>query len=156
MRFWSFDPKYLTGKLLGDVWLNGQIGRNRLIEKEGRYYNHSQLRRFRECDMPLATLDQYLYYVYEESLKRGYHYNRSLISPERNFCHLRVKRGQVRWEMIHLLNKLYNKGYEEKADEIKGLLKANAILELNPIFILVDDERRESWEKGPVYIDYYS
>ena len=75
MRLWSIHPKYLDSKGLVALWREGLLALAVLQGKTKGYTHHAQLVRFRETDRPIDTMTAYLGYVFDESVKRGYHFD---------------------------------------------------------------------------------
>ena len=140
MRIWSIHPKYLDPKGLVALWREVLLAKNVLEEKTKGYKNHPQLTRFKKSDNPLKGINQYLAAVFEESLTRGYHFNKAKF----NFCHeplnLSVTRKQIEYERQHLLKKLKTR------DTVRyhKLLKETKI-EPHPLFTIIEGEIEE-WE----------
>lgn len=106
MRLWSMHPKYLDAKGLVALWREGLLAQKVLQGETQGYRNHPQLNRFKTTRSPLATIDTYLYHVYQESLRRGYHFDRKKISRSRTKTRVEVTSGQISFERKHLLSKL--------------------------------------------------
>lgn len=106
MRLWSLHPRYLDAKGLTALWREGLLARKVLKNKTRGYRNHPQLVRFRVQEDPVAALDFYLRQVYEESLRRGYSYDKSKIGIGRPVSLIPVPDGQLRYELAHLKEKL--------------------------------------------------
>jgi hypothetical protein len=140
MRIWSIHPKYLDTKGLVALWRETLLAKNVLEDKTKGYKNHPQLTRFKNSDNPLQGINQYLEAVYQESVTRGYHFNKDKC----NFCHelvnLTVTRRQIEYEMQHLLKKLKTRDIER----YHRLLKETNI-EPHPLFKIIDGEIEE-WE----------
>jgi len=140
MRIWSLHPKYLDTKGLVALWRETLLSKNVLEDKTKGYKNHPQLTRFKNSDNPLQGINQYLEAVYQESVTRGYHFNKDKC----NFCHellnLTVTRRQIEYELQHLLKKLKTRDIER----YHRLLKETNI-EPHPLFKIIDGEIEE-WE----------
>ncbi len=143
MRLWSIHPKYLDRIGLVAVWREGLLAKRVLEGKTRGYRNHPQLIRFKRYEEPLDLIDAYLYQIYLEAKKRGYKFNSSKI----RFIELReavkVTRGQLEFEFIHLLKKL-EKRDKKKYEELKNISFKN--IEPNPVFQVVEGGIEE-WEK---------
>ena len=140
MRIWSIHPKYLDTKGLVALWRETLLAKNVLEDKTKGYKNHPQLTRFKNSDNPLQGINQYLVAVYQESVTRGYHFNKDKCNFCRELVNLTVTRRQIEYEMKHLLKKL-------KTRDIKRyhrLLKETNI-EPHPLFKIIDGEIEE-WE----------
>jgi hypothetical protein len=144
MRLWSLNPDYLDRAGLLAVWREGLLAR-KVIEGETKgYKNHPQLIRFNDCEVPLLAINSYLYYIFLESKLRGYSFDKSKVSGDRLKHIITVTRGQIRFELKHLLKKL-KKRDSNKYKEVKDITHDK--IELNPIFIQIDGEI-EYWERG--------
>ena len=141
MRLWSIHPNYLDTRGLCGLWREGIMARNALLGKGHGYRNHPQLLRFKKQDNPLIFIDTYLLCVYNESIKRNYHFNRDLFGFNFTDLKIDVTDGQVLYEFKHLKRKLKTRDFEKysKLKEIK-------FPEVNPVFKVVIGDI-ESWEK---------
>ena len=106
MRLWSLHPSYLDSAGLVALWREGLLARKVLSGHTKGYIHHPQLHRFRETPHPLQTLDAYLKAVYDESLRRGYHFDPQKITPMEPLPLLLLPDKQLEYEFRHLLNKL--------------------------------------------------
>lgn len=140
MRLWSIHPKYLDSKGIVALWREGLLARAVLNGKTNGYKNHPQLERFKKQEDPSIALDTYLLYVYKESVKRGYKFNKMKIGHQFTDSKIDVTDGQITYELQHLKNKLRSRN-KQKYDNIKGLKKASP----NPIFRVVKGNV-EDWE----------
>ena len=107
MRLWSLHPSYLDAVGLVALWREGLLARKVLQGQTKGYIHHPQLFRFRETGNPIHVLDFYLKTVHDESIRRGYNFDLSKISPCENRppdLHLAVK--QLEYEIHHLKVKL--------------------------------------------------
>ena len=140
MRIWSLHPKYLDSKGLVALWRETLLAKNVLEGKTKGYKNHSQLNRFKKSKNPIDSINQYLYAVYNEALERGYNFNKDKIN--RNFSHLNltVTKGQLNFEIGHLLSKL-KKRNRIKYNELNKL----TTIDPHPMFNLVEGGI-EDWE----------
>lgn len=78
-----------------------------VLRGETRGYTlHPQLERFLAHDSPRLAINAYLASVYDESLVRGYNFDRSKIGPVRVVPLISVNSGQIHHEWRHLLQKL--------------------------------------------------
>jgi hypothetical protein len=139
MRLWSIHPKYLDSKGLSGLWREALLAKKVLKGKTEKYKSHPQMNRFK--GKPIAFIDMYLKYIYEESCRRGYCFDKTRIG--RNFTKKRIKvnSGQISYEFEHLKKKL--KVRDKK--RYKALLKIKRI-EANPLFS-VKKGPVEDWEK---------
>ena len=87
MRIWTVHPKFLDQKGLGAAWREGLMAQSVLSKylkgMKAGYSNHAQLIRFKQQKKPLQALCNYMHYLWEESVERGYSYNRKLIKLEK-------------------------------------------------------------------------
>ena len=143
MRLWSLNPKYLDSKGLLAVWREGLLAKKVLERKTKGYKNHPQLIRFRNYEDPLAAINSYLYYIFLESQHRGYSFNESKISFIKLRKTITITKGQIKYELEHLLKKL-NIRDQKKFNEIKNLNLSK--IETNPIFKVIEG-KIEHWEK---------
>jgi hypothetical protein len=107
MRLWSVHPKYLDVQGLVALWREALLAQAVLRGRTKGYRHHPQLERFRSQSAPLAAIGAYLGSVHAESLRRGYHFDRTRIdrvslAPRR----IPVNREQLQFEWRHLLCKL--------------------------------------------------
>jgi len=145
MRLWSLHPKYLDAKGLVALWREGLLARKVLEGKTKGYKYHPQLLRFKNFKKPILAIESYLYYVYLEGQKRNYDFDKSKLKIRKPVSNIMpVTSGQVQFEFSHLRKKLK----QRDAKNYKFLCKNKniGILELNPVFYLVDWEI-ESWER---------
>jgi hypothetical protein len=140
MRIWSIHPKYLDTKGLVALWRETLLAKNVLEEKTKGYKNHPQLTRFKNSNNPLQGINQYLAAVYQESLARGFHFNKEKFNVYHEPVILTVTRRQIEHEMQHLLKKLKTRDTER----YHRLLKETNI-EPHPIFNIIEGEIEE-WE----------
>ena len=140
MRIWSLHPKYLDSKGIVALWREALLAKHVLEGHSKGYSNHPQLTRFKSNKDPLDCIHYYLSVVYEESLKRGYHFNRNKIPDVIAPCVMKVTKGQLEYEKQHLLKKLVirNPLLYQKLHSLKHL-------EQHPIFQIVDGQIEE-WE----------
>lgn len=140
MRIWSLHPKYMDVKGLVALWRESLLAKHVLEGKTKGYKNHPQLNRFKKAKNPVDCINQYLAEVYHESLCRGYHFNKGKIKWDFSSTVLTVTRGQIDYEVKHLLNKLKTRD----SDRYNSLMEI-AEFEPHPLFYLVDGEV-EKWE----------
>ena len=140
MRLWSIHPKYLDAKGLVAVWREGLLAQKVLKGETRGYTNHPQLDRFKSQRDPLAAIGRYLYYIYKESLKRGYSFNLGKIDKIKSGARMTLNTGQVGYERRHLLAKLRSRDWSL-------FLKVRLVkeLEVHPFFRIVKGEIAD-WE----------
>jgi hypothetical protein len=138
MRIWSLHPKYLDTKGLVALWRETLLAKNVLENKTVGYKNHPQLIRFKKSNNPLQSINQYLSFIYDESIIRGYKFNRDKIdwNFERNT--LTVTNGQMIYEVEHLKRKLVIR-------DPLSLKKLGEDCSPHPIFNIIEGNI-ESWE----------
>lgn len=142
MRLWSVHPSYLDAKGLVALWREGLLARAVLKKQTQGYRHHPQLERFRRCPEPVAAIDCYLWSVYEESKKRGYHFEAGKLGQKKRCSKIWVTDGQLRYEKEHLLAKL-------KLRDQSGCyqkMKAATELQPHPLF-KVRPGAIETWER---------
>lgn len=140
MRLWSLHPKYLDSKGLVALWREALLAKKVLLNETKGYKTHPQLIRFRKTKYPLGTINAYLFHVYCEALKRGYCFDKTKFGKSKKQI-IHVTKGQITFEMIHLLKKLKLRDLRqfEKYKKIK-------IIQPHPMFKVIDGEV-ETWEK---------
>lgn len=105
------------------------------------YQNHPQLDRFKTSPEPVAAIVAYMQAVYNESIERGYTFNRSLILPGFNEAPkglIPVTSGQIDYELEWLESKFLQRSPAE-------LERLNEVT-LHPLFHEISGEI-ESWER---------
>lgn len=140
MRIWSVHPKYLDTKGLVALWRETLLAKNVLEGNTKGYKNHPQLTRFKNSVNPLQSINLYLEAVYQESLKRGYHFNKEKFSSYSEKVILTVTKAQMEYEMQHLLKKLETRDttrYHKFVDAVN--------IESHPLFKIIEGEI-EDWE----------
>ena len=132
MRLWSIHPKYLDRQGLIALWREGLLARKVLQGRTKGYKKHPQLDRFKCSGFPVDYIERYLYHVLKEAERRKYKFKRTKISPKRRRIRLKVSKGQISYEISHLLKKLKRRSPAQytKLKRIKKILA-------NPIFIVV-------------------
>lgn len=106
MRLWSLHPKYLDRQGLLALWREGLLAQKVIQGKTKGYKSHPQLKRFQQQNDPLAAIGSYLMAVQQESVSRGYRFDRGKIARVKKIPPIKVARGQVEYERLHLLKKL--------------------------------------------------
>lgn len=140
MRIWSVHPRYLDVKGLVALWRETLLAKNVLEGNTKGYKNHPQLIRFKNAKSPLNSINQYLSFVYEESVKRGYHFDKNKFDGTVQNPQLKLTTGQLEYEVKHLLRKL-----QERDKEKYILLSKEKEVEIHPIFYKVEG-KVEDWE----------
>ncbi len=142
MRIWTIHPMYLDSKGLVALWRETLLAKNVLKGLTKGYTNHPQLVRFKNAEEPIKAINTYLYYIYLESLKRNYSFDKSKFKEIDKDIKIEVSIGQINYEFKHLLKKLENRDKEsyKKLKNIKNI-------ETHPIFI-IKKGGVEKWEKA--------
>lgn len=140
MRIWSLHPKYLDTKGLVALWRETLLAQHVLDGKTSGYRNHPQLNRFKNSKKSTDSINQYLAAVYNESVKRGYNFNKNKINWDFRESTLSVTQGQLKYEFDHLLKKL------ESRDSVKFQKLCNeSEIDAHPLFKIIDGGI-EDWE----------
>jgi len=141
MRLWSLHPKYLDSKGLVALWREALLAKKVLEQKTKGYKHHPQLVRFKESEAPLAAINQYLQIVCDEASARQYHFDASKIETGyKNPSCIKVTKGQLYYEVEHLLQKLKSRDQQK----FKKLHKAKKF-QAHPLFKIVNGNI-EDWE----------
>jgi hypothetical protein len=141
MRIWSLHPKYLDSKGFVALWRESLFAKQVLECNTKGYKNHPQLNPFKNSGNAVGCINQYLVAVYENSLERGYNFNKNKINPDFMPTRLTVTDKQIKFKMKHLLRKLKTRD-PEKFQKLSRKRKINA----HPLFRIIDGEI-EPWEK---------
>lgn len=141
MRLWSIHPQYLDRQGLLALWREALLAKHVLEGKTKGYKNHPQLARFKLSENPVGCINQYLSFVYEEAVKRGYDFNRNKIDWDFRPVKLPVVSGQIEYERLHLIKKLKIRD-KSRYDE---LLAVKELLP-HPLFEIKAGDI-EDWEK---------
>ena len=141
MRLWSLHPSYLDAQGLVALWREGLLARKVLQDQTRGYRHHSQLVRFQEFSDPVAAILAYLWGVYEEAARRGYHFDYSKIIIKPTEIELKVTIGQLEYEFMHLINKLKLRNLQQYRKIVSVKIPS-----AHPIFLIVPGEI-EKWEK---------
>lgn len=141
MRLWSLHPKYLDARGLVALWRETLLAKNVLEGKTKGYLNHPQLIRFKELPRPLDAINEYLVSIYNESLERGYNFDKTKIDWTYKWQRIGLTSGQLEYEFKHLLSKLK----EREILRYNNLINFT-IIDSHPIFDL-EDGGIASWEK---------
>ncbi|MBF0478007.1 MAG: DNA lyase [Candidatus Omnitrophica bacterium] len=143
MRLWSLHPLYLDSKGLVALWRESLLAQKVLMGKTKGYKNHPQLERFKEHKNPQAAIGYYLMKVYEEAYCRGYNFDETkIITKPKRLSPIKVTKGQVNFERIHLFSKLLKRA-SEQAISFQQFKR----LRLHPLFKLMPGPVAK-WEKG--------
>ena len=141
MRLWCLHSGYLDAKGLVALWREGLLARKVLHNQTNGFKNHPQLNRFKAAPQPVAAIDRYLHYVYEEATRRGYRFDMCKLGPKRRCAKISVTEGQLAHELEHLKAKLRLRD-PAQYQKISAVLKPNA----HPLFKVVAGAIK-SWER---------
>lgn len=141
MRIWSIHPKYLDTKGLVALWRESLLAKKVLAGNTKGYVNHPQLERFKEMNDPIAAIDYYLSIIYEESIQRGYKFDRMKFNANVLKTEIKVTTEQINFERNHLLAKLKNRDFPKYLE----VSKENSMF-LHPLFSEIEGGIA-SWEK---------
>ena len=149
MRLWTVHPKYLDAKGLVALWREGLLAQKVLQGRTRGYRHHPQLIRFRASRNPMAAMASYLAVVYEESVRRGYHFDYSKIknkigTEKLHGAKIAETKSQLLYEWKHLKAKLAVR--EAERYRVSCFV---AMPEHHPLFRLVDGGVRD-WERRAV------
>lgn len=146
VRLWSLHPGYLGAKGLVSLWREALLARKVLQDQTNGYKNHPQLDRFKATLRPLAAIDCYLRFIYDEAVKRGYHFDGSKLGPRQQCLKMPVTEGQLSYELNHLKQKLKTRDVS-RYQKICTVKKPKA----HPLFKVIEGGT-ESWERRGKYI----
>ena len=122
------------------LWREALLAQKVLAGQTRGYQHHPQLLRFRAHRNPLGAIAGYLRFVADEADRRGYRFDRCRILNRRIHSTLCVTRGQLEFELTHLLKKLKVRD----ADRYRRFSRDREI-EPNPLFRVIPGGI-ESWE----------
>ncbi len=142
MRLWSIHPGYLDSKGLIALWREALLAKKVLENKTKGYKHHPQLDRFKQSPDAVDCINQYLSAVYQESLNRGYRFDKNKICWNFHPRSLAVTSEQIRYESEHLKRKLITRDPES----YKRLTQAENI-GVHPLFKAIDGPIA-IWEKN--------
>ena len=143
MRLWTLHPKHLDAKGLVALWREALLAQKVLQGRTRGYRHHPQLLRFRAVRNPAAALASYLAVVHEESVRRGYHFDRGKIGARRFVGRIPETKGQLLYEWKHLQAKLAARDAARRRAS-----RSVPVPEHHPLFRLIEGEVRD-WEKQP-------
>jgi hypothetical protein len=141
MRLWSVHPKYLDCKGLVAVWREGLLAKKVLMGETRGYKKHPQLERFKKHRNPIAAIDTFLLYIWNESKRRCYKFDRGKIGKIITKEKIEVTKGQILFEFELLKRKMQKRvarGYQDVLKIKKPA--ANPLFEIKNGYI-------ENWEK---------
>lgn len=122
------------------LWREALLARHVLHGLTVGYRHHPQLERFRACDAPRAAIDAYLAAVHDESIARGYDFDRSKFR-RRTCTRIAVSEGQLEYEWRWLMRKLRSRN-----PALYRVHRKVRTPELHPLFRLKAGAV-ESWER---------
>lgn len=147
MRLWSISPSYLDSKGLVACWRESLLCQNVLLGNTRGYKNHPQALRFKRdtLNKTMATIGQYLYYIYKEAKTRGYNFNIEKIEMFDKDLKLTVTRGQLEFEFEHLQKKLWTRNIEQRSlnfteryADFEGFVDRG--IKAHPLFEVIDGD----------------
>ena len=141
MRLWSLHPEYLDPQGLVALWRESLLAQAVIKGDTRGYRHHPQLDRFKAQDAPLAAVRSYLRSVHDESVARGYAFDRSRIGPARPAAPIQVTSGQLEHEWRHLLKKL-----RERSPKLHRQWRTLSSPRCHPLFRVIPGAI-ESWER---------
>ncbi len=141
MRLWSLHPSLLDTKGLVAVWREALLAQKVLQGKTNGYRQHPQVRRFRQCEDPIAAIATYLWAVHGEAVRRNYRFDAARIAGEPQSLRIPVSEGQLAFEWEHLKQKLRQRDPEH----LKEVCRSRKLL-AHPLFVVVAGDI-EPWER---------
>lgn len=143
MRLWSLHPQYLDPRGLVAVWREGLLAQKVLEGRTRGYRSHPQLLRFKESQDALSNIALFLLEIFEESMTRGYHFDRSRIGLGIGAQGglISVTDRQVEYEWALLRRKL-----EMRRARVQLQDMAAADIRVSRVFKVVEGEI-ENWER---------
>lgn len=106
MRLWTVHPKHLDAKGLVAFWREALLAQKVLQGRTRGCWHQPQLHRFQKTWNPAAAVASYLAVVYEESVRRGYQFDRSKIGRKKFQGRIAETKRQLQYEWKHLKAKL--------------------------------------------------
>lgn len=141
MRLWTIHPKHLDAKGLVALWREALLAQKVLQGRTRGYRHHPQLLRFQAVRNPAGALASYLAAVHDESVRRGYRFDRRKIGVKKFRGRIIESEGQLLYEWKHLKRKL--------AVRDPARYRASQSVPVpdhHPLFRLIEGEVR-TWEK---------
>ena len=138
MRIWSLHPTYLDPKGIVALWREALLAQKVLLGQTKGYRNHPQLERFKACPSPLGAIADYLRELAADAVRRGYSFDHSKIESVSLGEQLPVTMGQIKFERLHLAEKLKRRAPEQVPPPNSPLP--------HPLF-KVEPGSRENWER---------
>lgn len=141
MRIWTLHPQYLDPKGLVALWRETLLAQKVLRGQTRGYRHHPQLVRFRGQPDPLAAIAAYLHLIAEESVRRGYRFDTSLIGAGTAAGQLIETEGQLRYEQRLLLHKL-----AQRSPAWLQQMPQDRLPQAHPLFTIVPGDI-QPWER---------
>ncbi len=143
MRLWSLHPRYLDRAGLVALWREALLAQAVLRGETRGYRCHPQLVRFRAHPDPEAAIAAYLEEICREASGRGYRFDARKIGRRRTKHPIPVTCGQIQYERVHLLKKLFGRD----PFSCKALMAVIKPLS-HPLFRVIEGGI-ERWERIP-------
>ena len=140
MRLWTLHPKYLDVQGLIALWREALLAQKVLQGQTKGYKHHPQLLRFKQHPDPVGAIAAYLNVVHNESVVRGYQFDKNKIIADAAAIRIICTDGQLSYELAHLKEKLKQRD-KKKYEEIRMIRTAAA----NPMFSIIRGSA-EYWE----------
>ena len=141
MRLWSLHPRYLDSRGLVALWREALLAKRVVSGLTRGYRHHPQLIRFITSGDPESFIEAYLMTVYEESVKRGFRFDKNKLSPVAIHGRLTVTKGQLLYEMAHLEDKL-----SKRSPFLLPMFESLDVPDPHPLFTIIPGTV-EPWEK---------
>lgn len=108
MRLWTLDLQYIDSKGLVALWREALLALHVLTGRTKGYKHHPQLKMFSlDKDIAYQQICNYLHIVYNESITRGYKFDKNKIPLPYTHTHpLETSAKQLAFEFAHLQTKL--------------------------------------------------
>ena len=123
------------------MWREALLARAVLLGQTKGYRHHPQLQRFGAQAAPVSAINAYLAEVYDESVSRGYSFDRDKVTRVRTPSRMSVTNGQLAYEWQHLLQKL-----SVRNPDLHEVWRNSGEPECHPLFI-VQEGQVEPWER---------
>jgi hypothetical protein len=141
MRLWSLHPEYLDPQGLVALWREALLAQKVLRGQTRGYKNHPQLERFKAHPCPAEAIAAYLSGVWEESCRRGYHFDQKKIGVKRARRKIPVTDGQLEYEFKWLCGKL-----KKRSPRQYRVVSLSKKIRPHPFFRVIQGPVH-SWEK---------
>ena len=123
MRLWNIHPKYLDAKGITAVWREALLAKKVLQGKTTAYKNHPDLNKFKIQKDPVRSINAYLFYIWKESKKRNYKFDKRKLGRTFNYKKIKIPKKRIKQEFEILKNRLKIRDIK-KYKEIKNVKKA--------------------------------